>query len=649
MRNIITILLLALCVNALAQNSQATKVENNIISINKLQTVANNFAAQRWGNVDVATPIPYYDPQDNIIGYGFNFAIDKDFTLDRNTNIKSKPGNETNINRENEYAHIVMGNNLNRIAIVRFINSLSDEYTYSEKIDEMASEALESAEIELEKVYYQTPMLKYYKYSSHNNSVYVRIFPPAKVLSEAEFQEEYVRNFNLNEVMPKSSPEKWKVYFGETNTFKSIQSATYIPHPECVPFLDWHYGCSPTAGAMLLGYWDNYSEYSADNYSNLSKYHYYDYDPVQNEHDFNVSSAQERCSIEMNTNAVGETYNSDIGPGLIAAANSINCGSYNFTENTTFYNFGSISNKWNQQVAEINLSRPWHCGVDGHSMTAIGYEIDVDSFMIVHNTWDNGNDWWNYALNYRICKIFPGGSYGKHIKLTSFLGDTLYNHKGKGEVFLTGNSYDITWDYELYAGSYCNLLYSNDDGLTWNYIASNTANDGSYAWTIPAFSSCEDGRLRIECYDNTGNLIGSDGSWGSFLFINSASITTLISDNQVSVSSSTAYYSINHPYSTWGVVGITGNDTWDIKMYDSNTFTNGVSFNNSGIHTRYIAFNQHNLSNNPKGVQVKRKNGQENARIEFEGYTETLTVGLTENHVWPENDVVEIWDVYLNP
>ena len=645
------LLLLLGIIIGIEANAQITS--RNTISIEQLQIAADNFAHQRWGKVDAADPIPYYDPQDNIIAYGFNYAIGKEFpTFSKPVyyNESDENGKSKNLRWGiNEFSNLIMGNNRNRIAIVRYTEALSDDYAFSKEIKDMASQSLENPDPLLVRVYYQTPLLKYYKYEANGNSVYVRIFPPSKVLSESEFQDEYVRNFDIEKIMPKSSPKKWDSYLGNVLTLKSTNAINYIPQQDvCVPFLEWHYGCSPTAGGMLLGYWDNYSHYSSNDYGNLSKYHF------EEGNDYNISSAQEKCAIEMGTTAGGSTSSGDIGPGVVAAANSSVCGSYNFSQTTTFYDFGENTAKWNQQVGEINADRPWHCGVDGHSITAIGYETTAaDSFMIVHNTWNPPNDWWNYTLNYRISEIYPGGQYGASLQIISPNGDPGYDHNGNGEIINSGNVFEITWNYDYYSGSYCMLYYSLNAGDTWFNFETNTPNDGSYLWTVPSSLSSSEGRIKIKEYSSGGTLIATDGSWGNFSFVTGSSIITLTSDVAQTTTVDPTYYKLSHTSSTWGAVGIRTNNVstnnWSMRLYDSDNFANEVEASTYYENVDFIVFDQHHLTNILRGVKTYQVSGSGDARTEFEGYTETISVGITTVHSWIANDVVEIWDIYLAP
>jgi hypothetical protein len=53
-----------------------------------------------------------------------------------------------------------------------------------------------------------------------------------------------------------------------------------------------------------------------------------------------------------------------------------------------------------------------------------------------------------------------------------------------GEFWSVGKKHDITWNTYGNVGN-VKIQYSTDDQATWKTITSNTANDGSYTWTIP--------------------------------------------------------------------------------------------------------------------------------------------------------------------
>ena len=636
----------------------AQEMRRDIVPIEKLQQAADRFAGQTWGTVGAAQAIPYYDANDNVVAYCFNYALGKDFPEKENLYSIEELDEHgiTKVERwgNGEYANLVMGNNLDRISMIRHINALSEEYAFGDKVEEMATQALGEGAV-LDKVYYYNPLLKYYKYDLGGSSVYVRIFPPMKTLTPAEFQKEYVAKFDLNTLLPPAEKGAWEYYLGETNSLKSITSPVYITHYEVMPYLDWSYGCSPTSGGMILGYWDNLSQYSSSDYSNLSKYHFYrTYSPGGT--DYNVSTAQQWCAFYMNTDwSDGGTSEPDIGPGMTGAANSSNCGSYSFTQSTSVsYTTGTNTAKLNGFKGEVDNNRPLVTSIPGHSVACVGYEvIGANTMMLVHNTWNEGiDDHWNYTQIDRLIYLYPGGQYGTHVKLTSPIGDPAYNHNGNGEDIYAGNVWEITWNYETLSGSYCKLYYSTNAGSSWTSITTNTLNDGSYLWTTPNTSTSQ-GRVKIEVYSSGGVLQGADGSWGNFNLVTGGSIVTLYTDASQATTVDPTFYNLDHPYSTWGAVGIRTDDintsNWSMRFYSTNTFTSEVEYSAYTTAVDFVVFDQHHLTNVERGVKTYRFSGTGNARTEFEGYTETLSVGVSQTHSWPANDVVEIWDVYLSP
>ncbi|MCB7129755.1 MAG: hypothetical protein J3T61_09490, partial [Candidatus Brocadiales bacterium] len=56
-----------------------------------------------------------------------------------------------------------------------------------------------------------------------------------------------------------------------------------------------------------------------------------------------------------------------------------------------------------------------------------------------------------------------------------------------GETWAEQSSQTITWESSGNVGSTVGLHYSTDGGNTWDEITTSTANNGSYAWTLPNF------------------------------------------------------------------------------------------------------------------------------------------------------------------
>lgn len=92
---------------------------------------------------------------------------------------------------------------------------------------------------------------------------------------------------------------------------------------------------------------------------------------------------------------------------------------------------------------------------------------------------------------------------------------TLTNFNG-GELLAGGQTYNITWsasDTNMSATP-IDLAISTDSGATWNPLATNELNDGTYAWVAPSIDS-NTVRLRITATDSVG-LIDTTESLADF-------------------------------------------------------------------------------------------------------------------------------------
>jgi hypothetical protein len=55
-----------------------------------------------------------------------------------------------------------------------------------------------------------------------------------------------------------------------------------------------------------------------------------------------------------------------------------------------------------------------------------------------------------------------------------------------GEVWIVGDTHDITWVSDNFTGSDVNIEYSTDTGANWLPVINSTPNTGSYPWIIPS-------------------------------------------------------------------------------------------------------------------------------------------------------------------
>jgi hypothetical protein len=95
-----------------------------------------------------------------------------------------------------------------------------------------------------------------------------------------------------------------------------------------------------------------------------------------------------------------------------------------------------------------------------------------------------------------------------------------------GENWNGGEAHDITWSLDVSITN-VNIDYSIDSGNNWTPVASNIANSGTYAWTVPATPSLNC-LVRVSAAGNAGNNDFSDRVFA----ISSASTETITAPSQ---------------------------------------------------------------------------------------------------------------------
>lgn len=294
------------------------------------------------------------------------------------------------------------------------------------------------------------------------------------------------------------------------------------------PFL-WYGGCSPTAGAMVLNYWDRRDE-NGLGVGLLNRWYSRRISPVTGTDNCRVPEIIPRLRVLMDTDSGGTTSIYDIRPGMAAhveARGYCDGGGPDWLGEFLDWH-------WDGMVNQINLGRPfvWSSdfypgtGGDGHSVAAMGYE-SVQQNLLCHNTWRDCNvveavdhsggvfDWSSidgvtpscYESQADIVLMSPRGA-------SSWVPEAPCDPVGAYE---SGCGIEIQWAESLGSTTWVQVYYSLDAGVNWTF-AGETADDGSYTW-IPPSSPHSQARIRLDRVVYEGGqprVIASDGSRGDF-------------------------------------------------------------------------------------------------------------------------------------
>ncbi|MEO0161447.1 MAG: T9SS type A sorting domain-containing protein [candidate division WOR-3 bacterium] len=457
----------------------------------KIQEVAYKFLNPRFGkNLSLSQIITYYGWDENPNAYGLVFE-------------------ET----DGDYITIIMG--------ARYTTSPIGEVYQGQP---HCIRFLDRAKKRLEKAFAHISELdRYYYFGTGEEYAGFRIGGKKVLINVLNLQlrtEDELFRIKPEPVLERWTREKWNYYLNNED-FASRQS-NYI---DSVPFIDWVYGCSPTAASMMFWYWDH------RNYGKLVDYFYTHWDTPENEWN-DCANTNRELALAMNTDTLtGGTYISNIAPGMLTVANSYN--GYSFSASTS-----PQGGYWNQWVFsylknEIDAQRPCHWNVIqywyppmneyiNHSVTGVGYEITSnDTFVIVHTTWDNGEPLWPLGTYYNgvwsydyVVSLIPGGSNPNNVILDYPRGGDIYNLP----VMFKNLKYAIRWHTTGSDISYLKLWWSKGtdgegyDSLRWTLIANNVANTGKYIWTCPNLSCSL--RVNIAAMNASNLRLAADGSFG---------------------------------------------------------------------------------------------------------------------------------------
>lgn len=285
----------------------------------------------------------------------------------------------------------------------------------------------------------------------------------------------------------------------------------------------WAAGCTPTAAAMVLGYWDNYASYDNAAYGGTSgtgKFtswgrlirHYVDTGVIENTPGavwfggyYYARSNHEYSPDLLIDAAVAMRTRSD---GL-TSVNQIKSGINFVTSERGYGNWAShhTSGTWSQIKQQINAGRPciWnmrHYG-SGHSVAAWGYVEGgtYDRFVTLYNTWDGMKRQWplnsDWTGTYSVVSIQPQqGTPNQDIAYLSPQTGTFFNHESMIiRWYQYGEEIDRAW-----------ILYSSDGGYQWHTIANYAASSpgtNNYSWNIPDNLDSDRVKIRIMAYNSS--------------------------------------------------------------------------------------------------------------------------------------------------
>lgn len=216
--------------------------------------------------------------------------------------------------------------------------------------------------IKTEKVYYLGALAYFFKEKGKYYDLMGKEIDFKKV---KEGVKEAMKDEKIREHLAKKAleaKEQWNLIDTKVTTLAIIEKII-----EGAPAFEWDDGCTPTAAAMVLGYWDQHG------YPNFPD-------------DYQTTLIDELADAMGTWDWNGYTPPTAVSPGINKVCN--NHGYGNWAGDVLYYD-------WDWTVNEIDSGKPfiltmWFFNPYGwpHSVTVIGYKvIDSSKYITVHDTW----------------------------------------------------------------------------------------------------------------------------------------------------------------------------------------------------------------------------------------------------------------------
>ena len=500
-----------------------------------VKQVADARAQTMWQDAVPGDVVPMSDADGNVIAYTFHYRTDgkpfPDFATAA-AEIAEELAGPANPDAHYRYAYVVASARFDRAPVLCYGEGGTEFFITLERARERARKAI-GGEPVLTRVFYIYP-LSYFEFQTGTGSVVLEAHTFTRESGTDEFQRE-VRGVEANalaalgtsageakEMSAAKMRAEWDWWTGVGGRGPGAggfdTTIIYVQGYQLAPFYDWSYGCSPTAGAMEVGYLDEAQGYNRDIYDFFHRW-----DCVEGENDWQVPWAHREVALAFNTDSLsGGTYVSAIGPGLADFGSSKGYSFEIFQFPGGWYNdwawpsdSDEISNGWS-----MVWSVGWPATQMYHSLTALGIRLETKD-IYVHNTWWRPAGWWHYTdggsiSTANLASVHPTGATDRRLKVLYPRGDTLYNHTGSGEILWVGRENVVRWDNFGAPGDSVNIDLSTDAGWTWQMLAYGVPDTGAWLWDIssgtPATVSA---RIRMKKFFGGGYTAG-DGSYGDF-------------------------------------------------------------------------------------------------------------------------------------
>jgi len=486
-----------------------------------------------------------------------------------------------------------------------------------------------------------------------SDSIFICTNPAMPPKTAVQFREYKSHLQQYENVRPKQTVDRQDVIDQwrrlQNGTLLQPESWHYIPDRYAIPDFDWHYGCTPTAAANVLAYYE-----AVYGYGNMISYYFREADAIQGGTDETVANIAFSLADYMGTNANGSTVDAQLGLHIAQAGEAQDPG-YSASD------YGlNVTTPWARLQSEVDGGYPCvlSCDMPGadivwHSMTAVGYNDNPEQ-VAVYNINDKGISFydWNTLVLPNVAWVhFPLVNRANGVMLTSLKGGI--GSKAPSDILQTNQNYEITWTCDRPGDGKVDIELNKNGGVgSWETLASLNSNPGQWVWLPGEEHVGEHNRIRIVWKALDGSRFGYDASYSDFT-VTSADLYDLPNSASIHTSWPEAL-KCGYAGNQWVVMAVYQTDIMKnntLRIYPDTTFQTKAAEDKVGKDhgTKWglcgVNVGPSNPPPGPFGVQIV---GEGEGYIQFME-SEELQWGTNGNYVhWSQNQIVKAYHFYVD-
>ncbi len=216
---------------------------------------------------------------------------------------------------------------------------------------------------------------------------------------------------------------------------------------------------------MLAAWWDYNSKNVNNDYPNLIKYRYENYDSIEDEQNYHIPDAATGMAYYMDTDESGTTMSWNVDTGVVEFFESRGYSCWGDNDDLWWEFMWDYDDLFYAARRELRSGKPLMLSIPGHSITGMGFNTSNHNLLLHDPNSSEIESWYQTEFD-MIAYIHPSGGSGKAVELVSPDGGQGWFYNGTGEALTAIAWHEIKWvgDFSADSDANCGII---GGGLYW--------------------------------------------------------------------------------------------------------------------------------------------------------------------------------------